>query len=283
LTAIAAEAQGVSIMAWRFRFGRGKARPDPAALEREVKTLRAALGKCKAVARRSGMRRALTATGGVLLLALGFVLGVNSDAIRQSMADRGPALALAGLVQPADAAFSAYQKGDHATALRRLRPVAEQGDARAQSLLGLIYYTGRGELRNDAEAVRWFRRAAGQGDVAAQFRLGLMYSEGQGVPQDHVEAAKWYRLAADRGYAQAQYNLGLAYAAGEGVPQDNVMAHMWLNRAVAQFPASDTRHRSAAVRSRDVMASKLTREQIAEAQKLAREWRPRAQQGEETS
>jgi TPR repeat protein len=264
-------------MAWRFRFGRRRGRPDPAALEQQVKTLRAALDSCKAVARRSGMRRALTATGGVVVLALGFVLGVNSEGIKQSMAG------FAGLIQPADAAYAAYQKGDQATALRRLRPVAEQGDARAQSLLGLIYYTARGPARNDAEAVKWFRLAASQGDVAAQFRLGLMYSEGQGVPQDHAEAAKWYQLAADRGYAQAQYNLGLAYAAGEGVPQDNVMAHMWLNLAVAQFPASDTRHRGAAVRSRDVLSSKLTREQIAEAQKLAREWRPRAQQGGETS
>jgi TPR repeat protein len=199
------------------------------------------------------------------------------------MAGRVPALSFAALAAPADAAYAAYQKGDHTAALRRLRPLAEQGDARAQSLVGLIYYTARAGLRNDAEAAKWFRLAAGQGDVAAQFRLGLMYSEGHGVPQDHAEAAKWYQLAADRGHAQAQYNLGLAYAAGEGVPQDNVMAHMWLNLAVAQFPASDTRNRSAAVRSRDVLASKLTREQIAEAQKLARVWRPRAQQGGETS
>ncbi|MFL6806799.1 MAG: tetratricopeptide repeat protein [Xanthobacteraceae bacterium] len=269
-------------MAWRFRFGRTRGRPDPAALEQQVKALRAALDSCRTVAQRSGIRRALTAAGGVVLLTLGFVLGVNSDAIKQSMADRVPA-GFADLVQPANAAFVAYEKGDQATALRRLRPLAEQGDPRAQSLLGLIYYTGRAGLRNEAEAVKWFRLAAGQGDVAAQFRLGLMYSEGQGVPQDHAEAAKWYQLAADSGYAQAQYNLGLAYAAGEGVPQDNVMAHMWLNLAVAQFPASDTRHRSSAVRSRDVVASKLTREQIAEAQKLAREWRPRAQQGSETS
>jgi TPR repeat protein len=270
-------------MAWRFRFGRARGRPDPAALEQQVKALQAALAKCKAAPRRSGMSRALTATGGVLLLALGFVLGVNSDRIEQSMADRVPALSFAGLVQPADAAYAAYARGDHAAALRRLRPAAEQGDARAQSLLGLIYYTGRAGLRNDGEAAKWFRLAADQGDVAAQFRLGLMYSEGQGVPQDHAEAANWYRLAADSGYAQAQYNLGLAYAAGEGVPHDNVMAHLWLNLAVAQFPASDTRNRSSAVRSRDVVANKLTREQISEAHKLARAWRPRAQQDGESS
>ncbi|MFL5047776.1 MAG: tetratricopeptide repeat protein, partial [Xanthobacteraceae bacterium] len=127
-----------------------------------------------------------------------------------------------------------------------------------------------------AKAVTWLRLAADQGDAAAQFRLGLMYSEGQGVPQDHAEAARWYRLAADQRYPQAQYNLGLLYAKGEGVEQDNVMAHMWFNLAVAQFPASDARNRTAALNSRDVVANKLTRQQIAEAQKLAREWQPMA-------
>ncbi|MFL5072233.1 MAG: SEL1-like repeat protein, partial [Xanthobacteraceae bacterium] len=86
-------------------------------------------------------------------------------------------------------------------------------------------------------------------------------------------------------YPQAQYNLGLLYAKGEGVEQDNAMAHMWFNLAVAQFPAADARNRTAAVNSRDVVANKLTREQIAEAQKLAREWQlmARAQLGGGTS
>jgi len=266
-------------MAWRFRIGPGRGRPDPAALQQQVKELQAELDSCKGEARRSGIRDALTAAGSVFLVAIGFALGVNSEGIKQSMAEL-PAINFTGLVQPAEAAYAAYEKGDNVTALRRLRPLAEQGDARAQSLLGSIYYTARGDLRDDAEAVKWFGLAAAQGEATAQFRLGLMYSEGQGVPQDHAEAAKWYRRAADKGYAQAQYNLGLAYAAGEGVPQSHVMAHMWLNLAVAQFPASDTRHRTSAIRSRDVVANKLSRDQIAEAQKLAREWRPRTQDGE---
>jgi TPR repeat protein len=107
-----------------------------------------------------------------------------------------------------------------------------------------------------------------------------MYSEGHGVPQDFIKAAKLFRLAADRGDAQAQYNLGLSYAKGETGAKgetrepDNVSAYMWLNLAAANFPASDSR-RSAAVTSRDVVANKMTPEQISEAQKLAREWKPR--------
>jgi uncharacterized protein len=230
------------------------------------------------------IRRAFTATGAAAILALGFALGANGDRLAQPVTYQLAALGLADQVD-ARAAYAAYERGYHACALRLAQPLAEQGDARAQSLVGLIHYVGRGALRDDAKAVNWLRLAADQGDAAAQFRLGLMYSEGQGVPQDHAEAARWYRLAADKRHPQAQYNLGLLYAKGEGVAQDNVMAHMWFNLAVAQFPASDARNRTAAVTSRDLAATKLTREQIAEAQKLAREWQStaRAELGEGTS
>lgn len=270
-------------MTWWRRFGLSRGRPDPAALEARVTALQAALAERKVVARRStGIRRALAATGAVLFLASGFALGVNSERLKQSVADRA-ALVLAGPVPDTDAAYAAYQKGDRATALRLSQPLAEQGDARAQSLLGFIHYNDRGVLRDDAEAVKWSRLAADQGDAAAQFRLGLMYSEGHGVPQDHAEAANWYRLAADRRHPQAQYNLGLLYATGKGVAQDDVMAHMWFNLAAAQFPVSDTRNRNVAINSRDVVAGKLTREQIVEAQKLARDRQPRPQHGVPTS
>jgi TPR repeat protein len=100
-----------------------------------------------------------------------------------------------------------------------------------------------------------------------------MYYEGQGVPQDYAEAAKWYRLAADRGYPEAQYNLGVFSASGEAWEADNVSAYMWFSLAAASFPASDTR-RNTAVTSRDVVAKQMTRDQIAEAQKRTREWKP---------
>ena len=72
-----------------------------------------------------------------------------------------------------------------------------------------------------------------QGNADAQSNLGVMYYTGQGVPQDHVQAVKWFRLAADQGLASAQFFLGLMYAKGEGVPQNYVQAHMWLNLAGA--------------------------------------------------
>jgi TPR repeat protein len=130
--------------------------------------------------------------------------------------------------------------------------------------------------QDQSEAAKWFHQAADQDDVVAQFHLGVMLAKGQGVPQDDVEAANWFRRAADLGDAQAQYNLGLFYAKGEAGEPDNVSAHMWFNLAATHFPPSDTDDRTAAVRNRDLAAEKMTPAQIAQAQKRAREWRPKS-------
>ena len=142
---------------------------------------------------------------------------------------------------------------------------AEQGHARAQFNLGVTYAKGRGVPQDDKQAVKWFRLAADQGHANAQFNLGIMYYEGQGVPQDDKQAVKWWRLAADQGHADAQTNLGVMYAQGRGVPQDDVQAHMWSNLAAANGHEE-------AKGLRDIAAGWMTGEQIAEAQKLAREW-----------
>ena len=93
--------------------------------------------------------------------------------------------------------LKAAQSGDFATALKEWKPLADQGDAVAQS------------------------------------NLGVMYDNGKGVTQDSAEAVKWYRKAADQGYAMAQSNLGLMYGNGNGVLQDTIAAHMWFNIAAA--------------------------------------------------
>ena len=71
-----------------------------------------------------------------------------------------------------------------------------------------MHETGQGVPQDYGEAVRWYRRAAEQGIARAQFNLGLMYVKGQGVPQDDGEAARWYRKAAEQGDPDAQNNLG---------------------------------------------------------------------------
>ena len=146
-----------------------------------------------------------------------------------------------GLTAPAWAGFdegvAAYKRGDYATALREWHPLAEQGNA------------------------------------GAQYNLGVMYDKGEGVTQDNAEAMKWFRKAAEQGHAKAQNNLGVNYHTGEGVPQDYVQALMWYNLAASKFSPGEDRDQ--AVENRDIVAKMMTPAQISEAQKLAREWKPK--------
>ena len=182
-----------------------------------------------------------------------------------------------GMTAPAWAGFdegvAAYNRGDYAAALREWHPLAEQGYAKAQYRLGLMYGTGKGVLQDYAEAVKWYRKATEQGYAKAQYRLGFMYFEGQGVPQDDARAVGWGRKAAEQGDAEAQYFLGFMYFTGLGVPQDDAQAHMWFNLAASTFPPGEGR--DIAVKNRDDVAMRMTPAQISEAQKLAREWKPK--------
>ena len=118
------------------------------------------------------------------------------------------------------------------------------------------------------QARQWFEKAAAQGLAVAQYKLGYLYAEGQGVPQDYVRAREWYERAATQGLAVAQYNLGYLYAEAHGVPQDYIQAHKWYNLAGANGDKE-------AASLRDALAKKMTQDQIAEAQRLAREWKPK--------
>jgi len=119
-----------------------------------------------------------------------------------------------------------------------------------------------------ATALRIFRQLAEQGHAKAQFNLGYMYNKSQGVPQDYAVAVRWFRKAADQGDAWAQVKLGLVYEEGQGVTQDYVQARMWFNLSAAKG-------NYIARESRDRLAKQMTPTQIAEAQKLAREWKPK--------
>ena len=153
------------------------------------------------------------------------------------------------------------------TDIKKLIQLANQGDEITQYNLGVRYANGRGVPQDDVQAVKWYRLAADRGFVDAQNNLGVMYYNGRGVPQDYAQAVKWWRLAADRGVAEAQYNLGKMYYFGRGVPQDYAQAHMWFNLAAAQGGDAE------ATKNRDLVAEKMTPQQIAQAQELARNWK----------
>lgn len=132
------------------------------------------------------------------------------------------------------AAESAFNTKDYSKALALLKPLAEQGNPRAQNGLGMIFDQGLGVAKNLVEAFDLYRKAAVQGYALAQFSLGDMYAKGEGVPKDSTTAASWYRKAAEQGLAFAQHNLALMYASGEGVTQDQAEALRWEQKAAAQ-------------------------------------------------
>ena len=213
-------------------------------------------------------------------------------------------LSLYLLAQPVAAgqiedATAAYDHGDYETAFTLWKPLADQGFVQAQNNLGIMYEDGHGVPQDYAEAVKWYRKAADQGYAPAQSNLGTMYYKGQGVPFDFAEAVTWSRKAAEQGLAEAQLNLGVmlalwggqqkaaealkwlhkaadqgnaaaqsalgtSYFVGGGVPKDFVQALMWFNLA-----ANSDRSQAYL---RDMVAKHMTPDQIAEAQRLAKEW-----------
>ena len=202
-----------------------------------------------------------------------------------------------------------YAKGrgveqDYLEAARWVRKAVEQNLPEAQSSLGLCYANGDGVAKDEPKAVEWFRRAAEQNYAEAQYNLGICYDRGQGVSKDEVEAVKWYRKAAAQNFAKAQYNLALCYAKGRGVAKNEVEAvHLYRNAAeqndsksqynlgycyaegqgVAKdyvegykwFLLAAGQGNESARTNSTILEHKMTREQMAEGQRLARNFKPR--------
>ena len=118
--------------------------------------------------------------------------------------------------------------------------------------------------------MHWYRQAA-QALADAQYNLAILYAKGHGVRQDYAEAMKLFLLAADQNAADAQYYLGILYVKGHGVPQDYVQAYKWFDLSAAQA-------NNDAKKNKDAVAEHMSPEQIAEAQKLVREWKSKPEQ-----
>ena len=128
---------------------------------------------------------------------------------------------------------------------------------------------GAAQTQAEDKAVTENRARAERGAADAQYALGWMYLTGQGVPQDDVQAAAWYRKAAEQGAARAQGNLGWMYATGRGVPRSSVEAHKWMNLAASRAAGEDQKKFA---EMRDALATKMTPDELAEAQKRAQAW-----------
>lgn len=193
--------------------------------------------------------------------------------------------------------INAYERRDYKTAKKYLLPLAERGNAVAQYFLGKIYPNPKAmewlaksanqdyekamvllawhhKLDNCGEALKWIHLAIEKGSIDAYDEFGVWNINGTCVPENHKEAVRLYHLAAEGGSNNAQGNLGKLYLYGNGVPQDYVMAHMWFNLANANTNSREAFSNVYSWQRRKV-EELMSPSQIAEAQKLAREWMER--------
>jgi uncharacterized protein len=120
------------------------------------------------------------------------------------------------------------------------------------------------------------RERATKGDPEAQFTLAKNYEAGRGgLKKDYAEAQHWYRASAEQGDPFAQASLALLYRFGKGVPQDYVQSYMWFQLSVDQLTGAD---RDSIVELRDAAAAHMTPQQIADARRLAHDWKAKKNQ-----
>lgn len=165
----------------------------------------------------------------------------------------------------------AYLREDYETALSEWRPLAEQGNAEAQNMLGYMYRYGQGVTQDFELARQWYRRAADRGNAMAQNNLGALYRQGLGVPQDYQEAFRWFLRAAEQGDGGAQNHVGLMYYKGEGVEKDLVQAYMWAYLAAQQGV-------DPSIEALDFLAEDMTPAQIQQAIDRAGKWKPKGEE-----
>ncbi|MEX2311610.1 MAG: tetratricopeptide repeat protein [Rhodospirillales bacterium] len=205
---------------------------------------------------------------------------------------------------------NAYRLGlgtpeDIASALTWYQYAADHGSAMAAYTLGNIYRLGDGIRRDYPLAITWLQKAASRNFAPAEHDLGQLYQQGIAVPRDMDKALDWYQRAASRGHAPARYDLarlmldgniaqrgiGLTYlmqAAETGyapaqrrlsaaymntqdLSPDPVIAYKWIALAERSWPAST---RADLVREKARITAQLNSEQLDEAKKLIRSWRP---------
>lgn len=117
-----------------------------------------------------------------------------------------------------DTAAEAYRNKQYPAAFEAFSELAEAGDARAQTVLAMMYKYGESVPINLEAAFRWYREAARSGYAPAMFNLGEMYRTGAGTNTDPAKAIEWLRRAAEAGYERA--NESLAKLNAEPVPSE---------------------------------------------------------------
>lgn len=170
-----------------------------------------------------------------------------------------------------DHALEVYDRGDYDLAFIEFSDLAEEGHAKSQFNLGLMYFRGLGTPPNPGQSIYWALKSANQGYALAQYTVGAMYSSGQGLGRDADEAAKWFRRAADQNHAQAQHDLGSLYGEGRGVPRDAVIGRMWYLLAI---PGLKGEAKSYAKENLSTLERRMTADETELSDQLAADWKP---------
>ena len=164
---------------------------------------------------------------------------------------------------------------DYEEAMKWFTASADQGYAPAQHNLGMLNWRAQvpgQKYPNDAEALKWFMKAAEKNYPPSLTAIGHAYKKGRSVPQSYKEAMYWFRQSAAFNDAEAEYQLGVYYDAGHEFQANRTEAYKWFILAAAQGHCL-------AIKARDNIAGKLTREQIEEAQHRASVWMPKPASG----
>ena len=123
--------------------------------------------------------------------------------------------------------LKAFKAQDYDTAFEEFFSLAETGDIRAQTYIGMMYFNGLSVSKNFETAAEWYIKAAELGHPHAQYYLGWMYDNGKGVEENKKLAFKWLQTSAKQGHPRAQNNVGVMYFKGEGVQKNLLLAQMW--------------------------------------------------------
>ncbi len=191
-----------------------------------------------------------------------------------------------------------YDKGNYADALQNWKSASKIGSREADFLLGFLY---DGVLQNNKEALFYFKKAASSGHIQAQINVGLKYEQGKGTHIDKKKALYWYsqaafnqsdiaqfRLAsllqeefgkvkeshfwfsksAQLGNPEAHLALATNFILGRGVEKDLTLAHVNCN--LATFLSRDIASISRSIQLRTELETKMSAEQIKQAEQISR-------------
>ena len=196
-----------------------------------------------------------------ILMIVAFILGIPGNGFSNATEQYNHALSL-------------KKKGTYPQAYKLLLQLAEQEHAEAQFDIGYLYDFGLGVPKDRKKSLKWYRRSAKNGSPRGLAYLGSAYSMGMGgFPKDRAQAKKLFLLAAEQGHARAQSFLGGLYFSGNGIPKNKVQAYKWW--ALSEKHLTSRKHRKFAREDLNQLKKKMTPAEIAEAEKLAREWKPK--------